>query len=319
MYKAFYGFREDPFGIAPDPRLFFLTEHLKKILDSLVQEITERKRFILITGRMGAGKTTLIHELMVRLNSKIRAIPIYQPCKTFDELLGRVLRELKLSVEKETKGSMLSQLNEYLLQRSAQDETLLIIVDEAQALSQEVLEELRLLCNSDLRKPRLLQEVFLGEPEIQHKLNTKELRQLQQRIEGRCQLQPFSESESRRYIEHRISRVGRSSFDVFTPKAIDVICRYGQGNPRIINRLSYVALSAGYALSKRKIDAPVVKQVCSIFGRQKTSTRQRVESSIDAVIDCFESSPLSMRISYALLAYSLLQWVVFRFLILEGT
>jgi general secretion pathway protein A len=319
MYKEFYGFRENPFGLEPDPKLFFLTEHLKKILDALVREITERKRFILITGRMGAGKTTLIHELMARLNSKIRAIPVYQPCKTFDELLGTVLRELKLSVEKVTKDSMLSQLNEYLLQRSARDESLLIIVDEAQALSQEVMEELRLLCNSDLRKPRLLQEVFLGEPEIQHKLNTKELTQLQQRIESRCQLRPFSEIESRRYIEHRLSRVGRSSFDVFTAKAIDLICRYGQGNPRTINSLSYMALSAGYALSKRTIDASVVKHVCSIFGKQKTRTRQRVESSIDAVINRFESSPVSMRISYALLAYSLLQWIVFRLLILEGT
>jgi len=318
MYKDFYGFREDPFAPDFDPRLFFLTEHLKKVLDSLVHEIKERKQFILITGEKGIGKTTLIHELMARLNSDIRAVPIYQPCKTFDELLERVLRELKVSMGKKTKSSMLAQLNEYLLQRSAQDETLLIIVDEAQTMNREVMEEVRLLCNSDPRKPRLLQEVFLGEPEIQHKLNTRELRQLQQRIGSRHQLQPFSESESRQYIEHRLNRMGRSSFDVFIPKTINLICRYGKGNPQIINMLSYMALSAGYALSKRKIDATVVKGVRSIFNSQKPSMLQRMESSIDAVIDRFESSPLSMRISFALLAYSLLQWIVFRFLVLEG-
>jgi general secretion pathway protein A len=319
MYKAFYGFRENPFALDSGPTLFFLTEPLKKVLEALLHEIKERKQFILVIGKRGIGKTTLIHELMARLDSKIKAVPIYQPCKTFDELLGAVLQELKLSTGKETKGIMLSQLNDYLLQRSAQDETLLIIVDEAQAMSREVMEELRLLCNSDPRKPRLIQEVFLGEPEIQNKLNTQELRQLQQRIGSKYQLELFSESDSRQYIEHRLSRLGKSSSDVFTPGAIDLICRYGQGTPQIINRLSYTALSAGYALSKRKIDATVAKGVCSIFDSQKPSVRQRMENSIDAVIDRFESSPLSMRISYALLAYSLLQWIVFRFLILEGT
>jgi general secretion pathway protein A len=319
MYKTFYGFREDPFALDSDPTLFFLTEHLKKLLDTLLHEIKERKQFILVTGKRGIGKTTLIHEVMARLNSKIRAVPIYHPCKTFDQLLGSVLRELKIPMEKETKSSMLAQLDEYLVQRSAHDETLLIIVDEAHAMSREVMEELRLLCNSDPRKQRLIQEVFLGEPEIQNKLNTRELRQLQQRIGSRYHLEPFSESDSRQYIEHRLSRFGKSSSDVFTPRTIDLICRYGQGNPQIINRLSYTALSAGYALSKKKIDATVAKGVCSIFNSQKPNMRQRMESSIDAVIDRFESSPLSMRISYALLVYSLLQWIVFRFFILEGT
>jgi general secretion pathway protein A len=318
MYKAFYGFREDPFAPDLDPRVFFLTEHLKKVLDSLAHEIKERKQFILITGEKGIGKTSLIHELMGRLNSNIRAVPIYQPCRTFDELLERILRGLKVSVAQETKGSMLSQFNEYLLHRSAQDQTLLIIVDEAQTMNREAMEELRLLCNSDPRKPRLLQEVFLGEPEIHKKLNTRELKQLQQRLGSRYLLQPFTESESRQYIEHRLNRMGRSSFDVFIPETIDLICRYGKGNPQIINMLSYMALSAGYALSKRKVDTTVVKGVCSIFNSQKPCMRQRMESSIDAAIDRFESSPLSMRISFALLAYSLFQWIVFRFFILEG-
>jgi general secretion pathway protein A len=319
MHKEFYGFSEEPFALEPDPRLFFPTEQLNEILDLLVQEITERKRFVLVTGKTGTGKTTLIHQLIGRLDPKIRAIPIYQPCKSFEELLGTILRELKLPLGKGTKGFMLSQLNEYVLQRSALDETLLIIVDEAQTLSTEAMEDLRLLSNSDPRRPKFLQELFIGNPEIQNRLKSRDLRQLQQRIAVRCQIPPFTQSESGRYIEYRLSRVGGRLTDVFTPKAVDLICRYGQGVPRVINMLSYLALSAGYTLSRKRIDVPAVKELSSILERQKPSLRQRLEISLDAVFDRFESSPLSMRISYALLAYSILQWVVFYLLTLERT
>jgi general secretion pathway protein A len=319
MHKEYYGFSEEPFALDPDPRFFFPTEPLNGILELLIQEITERKRFILVTGGTGTGKTTLIHQLLGRLDPKIRAVPIYQPCKTFEELLGIILRELKVPFGKETKGFMVSQLNEYVLQRSALDETLLIIVDEAQTLSTEAMEDLRLLSNSDPRRPKFLQELFIGDPEIQNRLKSRDLRQLQQRIAVRCQIPPLTHSESVRYIEYRLSRVGRRLTDVFTPKAVDLIGRHGQGVPRVINMLSYLTLSAGYTLSRKKIDAPAVKEVCSILERLKPSLRQRLEISLDAAFDRFESSPLSMRISYALLAYSILQWIVFYLLTLERT
>ncbi len=310
MYKTFYGFSEEPFTLNPNPKFLFLAENHKEVLDSLVGGITEGKEFLLLTGEAGTGKTTLIHELISMLHPKVKAVPIYQPCKTFDELLEVILQDLKLPLEERNRSSMLSQFNEYLFRRSADHGALLIILDEAQDLNNEVLEELRLLCNSDRRRPRLLQEVFVGQPKILDKLNSTDLRQLQQRIAIRCQLRPLGKKESRQYLNHRLTRGGSCRLDVFTPDATDSIYRYSKGVPRVINMLCYIALSAGYALSKKKVDAAVIKEVCSLLDTQKQRWWERIEISIGTFINRFEKSPWITKISYALFAYAFLEYIV---------
>jgi general secretion pathway protein A len=166
MFKEFYGFSEDLFALEPNPRFFFLTENHKKVLLHLVYGITEAKGFTLLLGETGTGKTTFILHLLSMLGLHIKAIPIFDPPKTFDDLLGVILRELKLPLQEGNGKSRLWQLNEYLYQRSAQNETLLIIVDEAQNLSKELLEQLRLLCSPDPIRPRFLQGFLVGQPDI---------------------------------------------------------------------------------------------------------------------------------------------------------
>jgi general secretion pathway protein A len=308
MYKEFYGFSEEPFALKPDPEFLFLTEYHKNVLDSLMQGITGRKGYLLVTGETGTGKTILLHQLMLMLDPKVKAVLLNQPSETFDELLKNILRDLDLPLGEQGKSFMLLQLHEYSLQKSSQEETLLILVDEAQELNEEVMEELRMLCSPDPRKPGpgSVQIVFVGDPEIEQKLKSQNLRQLLQRIAVTCRLRPLSEGESRQYIEHRLNRVGSSILDVFTPAAIDLICRYSEGNPLGINMLCYMAISGGCALSKKKVDAAVVETVFPILGRQKPSRWKEVKRPIEAFLDHVENSSLITKITYMLLAYSIL-------------
>lgn len=317
MSKEFFGFSEEPFGLDLDPRFFFLTENHRKVLYSLVYGVTQTNGFVLLIGETGTGKTTFIHHLMSMLSPHIKVIPIFQPPQTFDELLEFILRELKLPLEEGSGSSRLWQLNEYLYQRSAQNETLLIILDEAQKLTKELMEQLRLLCNPDPIRPRFLQGFLVGEPDIADKLDSWDLRALKQRIVIRRQLRPLTEEESRQYIEHRLREVGSSLEEVFTPEAAALICRHSRGIPRGIHILCYLALSTGYVLSQKKIDTPLIERILPLLDMQKPSVPQPMESPAMAFIHRLTKSPRMMRISYALLAYSLVIWLLFFFLNLK--
>ena len=313
MYKEFYNFSEDPFALEPDPRFFFLTEKHRKVLFSLVYGITDTKGFTLLLGETGTGKTTFIRHLLSMLGPHITAIPIFDPPKTFDELLLAVLRELKLPLEEGNGSSSLGQFNEYLYQRSVQDETLLIIVDEAQNLSKELLEQLRLLCNPDLTRPRFLQGFLVGEPDIADKLNSWDLRALNQRIVIRRQLRPLTQEESRQYIDHRLKEAGSSLEAIFTPEAAALICRHSRGIPRVIHILCLLALSTGYVLSQKRIDTPFIERILPLLDKEKRSVSQIGEGPARAFFDRLANSPWIMKISYVLLAYSFISGIIFFF------
>jgi general secretion pathway protein A len=317
MFKEFYGFSEDLFALEPDPRFFFLTENHKKVLLHLVYGITEAKGFTLLLGETGTGKTTFILHLLSMLGLHIKAIPIFDPPQTFDDLLGVILRELKLPLQEGNGRSRLWQLNEYLYQRSAQNESLLIIVDEAQNLSKELLEQLRLLCSPDPIRPRFLQGFLVGEPDIADKLDSWDLRALKQRIVIRRQLRPLTEEESRQYIEHRLREVGSSLEEVFSPEAAALICRHSRGIPRLIHILCYLALSRGYVLSQKKVDAPLIERILPLLDTQKSRVPQPMESPAMTFIGRLAETPPMIRISYALLVYSLVIWLLFLFLNLK--
>ena len=257
MYNEFFGFSEKPFELTPDPRFIFFTPSLRKALSSVIYWIKERGGFISIVGEAGTGKTILIHSLLNSLDEKVKTILIFHTTVSFNDLLGVILRELGLwDVEKSEKG-LWDQLAQYATQIAAKDETLVIIIDEAQKLTEEVMEKLKMFSNLESKAIKI---VFVGQPELEDKLNLKNLTQLKQMIRVKCQIKALSEEESKEYIDHRLRYVGSSSLEIFTPESIPMICQYAKGIPRIINTLCDVAFLIGYRLFKKKIDVSIVRE-----------------------------------------------------------
>ncbi len=325
MHNEFYAFTQEPFALTPDPGFIFLTDHHINLVDSLVEGIKQRKGFMLLTGEKGVGKTTLIHHFLSLLGGSIKAIPVFQPYPTIEGLLQYILQTLKLPSEGGNKSFLIAQFEEYLIHKAGLEETPVIIIDEAQNLIPEVLEELRLLAAPDPRKPKFLQEILVADSGFEEMLNSNNLQQLTQRIAVRCLLRPLSEEESRRYLEHRLAKVGGTLSQVFTPEAIAFIIQKSKGIPRAINMLGYLALSAGYALSQKKIDVPLLEKVFPLLeggrpkvlqlpGKEKAVAPKPIEGAWDKLSDRLARSPRIIRISYALLAYSVVIWLILLFL-----
>lgn len=226
----------------------------------MIYGIRERRGFISITGEVGTGKTTLLYTLMNNLSEKVKTVFIYHTNTTFEQLLKNILLELGVDVEDQDKVALLRKLNTYLIHQLDQQSTVAVIIDEAQNLSKDVMEELRMLSNLETCKTKLLQLVLVGQPELELKLNSSELRQLKQRIGIRRQIKPLSPKESRKYIEHRLHLVGSTTFKVFTPQAVSMICKYSKGIPRNINVISENAFLIGYSLSKKRINGQIIKE-----------------------------------------------------------
>jgi general secretion pathway protein A len=258
MYTEFYGLSEKPFELTPDPRFLFLTPNHRETIASMREGIRNRRGFISVTGEVGTGKTILIHFLLSKLEAegKVKTVFIFHPTLTFKELLKNILLELDLEVMTAGKRALLHQLNECLTQRAAKDETLVVIIDEAQGLSKEVMCELGML-----PKLEAFQIIFVGQPEFDDKLNLQGLRQLRQKIGIKGQIRALTEGESKDYIDHRLRLVGSSSSQTFTPRTISMICSHAQGIPRIINILCDNAFLTGYSLSQKKIDVDIIHEV----------------------------------------------------------
>jgi general secretion pathway protein A len=259
MYNQFYNFSEDPFNDAPDPRFLFLSESHKKALDAMIAGIDGRKGFISISGEAGTGKTILIQQLLNRLEKKTKTVFIYHPHITFEDLLRETLLELNLPLENQNKASLMKQFNASLTQRLTHDGNLVIFIDEAQSLGEEVLVELQAFSNLGTSISNLLQIVFVGQPGLEIRLNTKGLRQLEQKIKIRCQIRTLTDEECKKYIDHRLRLVGSSLSKVFTPEAMPLICQYAEGIPRIINNICHNAFWIGYLLSQERLDFTVIE------------------------------------------------------------
>jgi type II secretory pathway predicted ATPase ExeA len=270
----FYGFSEDPFDISPDPKFFFPSESHNEALASLLYGINHKKGFILILGEDGIGKTTIIHHLVSQLNEKVTTLFFPQSHLPFHQILKEMLFKLNLPLGLETKGSMIHELYHHLIRCMERDKTVTVIIDEAQNIGMDVIEEVRLLANLETSTSKLLQIVLVGQPALGEKLRSDVIRQIKQRIVISYRINPLTEEESIRYIDHRLKIVGSSSAEVFTDEALSLICRYAKGNPLVLNTICHNALSVGYGRSEKRITPATVKKVRS---EKETLTPERAQ------------------------------------------
>ena len=258
MYNKLYGFTEKPFELNHDLRFLYLTPSHRDALNSMIDGIKNRRGFVSVTGEVGTGKTTLIYSLLNRLDGNVKAVSIVHPPVTFKELLKTILLELNLGITEENEPAFLYRLAKYLTRKVA-DETIALIIDEGQTLSEDLIQRLHTFSNLE---SKAIQVVLVGQPELEDKINSKgpaQHRQGGMRIKRH--LRALTGEESTDYIDRRLRWVGSSSSQVFTPKAMSMISSYAQGIPRIINTLCDNAFDKGYRLSRKRIDADIVGDV----------------------------------------------------------
>ena len=260
MYLNYFGFKEAPFNITPDPRFLFFSRHHREAFDHVVYGIEKRKGFIELTGEVGAGKTTICRAVLARLSPNIKTALVLNPTLSQTQLLRAILNDLGLGVKGRDRLAYLETLNRFLLEQLGQGHNVALIIDEAQDLIPEVLEQVRLLSNLETDQHKLLQIVLCGQPELKQRLAAPELRQLRQRITVRCHLFPLTEEEMKQYINYRLQTAGWEGTDLFQPEALGAIYRYAQGIPRLVNAVCDVALLAGYVAGSRQVDLRCANQ-----------------------------------------------------------
>jgi general secretion pathway protein A len=271
MYTAFFGLTEKPFAITPDPRYLYLSERHAEALAHLLYGINESGGFIQLTGEVGTGKTTVVRTLLSRVPHHADVAVILNPRVTPVEFLLTICEELGLSIADDYRDSvkeMVDALNRRLLNAHAEGRRIIVLVDEAQNLSIDVLEQVRLLTNLETPTQKLLQIILIGQPELRELLDRTDLRQLAQRITGRYHLKPLSREETKGYVRHRM-RVAGATEEVFTPGALLELHRLSLGIPRVINVACDRALLGAYTQETKKVSASLVRQAAGeVYGRR---------------------------------------------------
>jgi general secretion pathway protein A len=259
VYLTYYQLREPPFNITPDPRFMFFSPKHQEAYNHLLFGIRERKGFIELTGEVGAGKTTVCRKLLDDVGPTCKTALILNPCLSLNQMLRAIVTELHLGLRKTDRLSCLAALNEFVLDQAGRGHDVVLIIDEAQNLSNALLEQIRLLSNLETHDRKLLQIVLMGQPELRAKLASPELRQLRQRITVRYHLQPLNIEETAAYVCHRLSRAGANGKPRFDGSAILQIHNYSGGVPRLINAVCDKTLLAGFVHRADILDEQLVK------------------------------------------------------------
>jgi general secretion pathway protein A len=282
MYETFYGLKEKAFNLNPDPEYFYLSREHEDAYRHLEYAISESKGFAVITGEVGSGKTTLINYLLNKLELDINIGLITNTHIPASQFLKAICREFEIDVDVREKVDIMEIFQDYLLERYAQNERVLLIIDEAQNISPEAMEEIRMLSNLEAEKSHLIQIILLGQPELKYKLQRNDLKQFAQRVSTHYHINGLNKDEVNNYIQYRLKVGEAENLDIFNEDAIELIYRHSLGIPRIINVICDTALVYGYADGIRIIDKGLIETVI----------KEREESGIFSRLD-LDSSDLS--------------------------
>jgi general secretion pathway protein A len=284
MYKAFYHLKRNPFEITPDPSFLFPTKKHNEALASLYYGVQRHKGFVVLTGEVGTGKTLLLRCLLQLLerNDNMAYAYVFNGRLSPLEFLQYVAADFGLAASGKNKSELLQQLARFLIARSQKKLTTVLVVDEAHHLSADILEEIRLLTNLETGEEKLLQILLAGQPELDEKLDSVELRQLKQRIAFRAQLAPLDMNETQGYIERRLQLAGAdsSAATLFPPLTISAVYRHSRGIPRLVNTICENALIAAYAKELRTVTAEIVDEIATDFRLGVTHQPQSERSKL---------------------------------------
>ncbi|MEW6214647.1 MAG: XrtA/PEP-CTERM system-associated ATPase [Nitrospirota bacterium] len=273
MYTSFFGFKCKPFQLTPDPEFLFMGRCHKRALTYLNYGITENSGFILITGEIGTGKTTIIRSMIKSLKEDIKLARINNTLVTSEQLISMINEDFGLDTRNKDKTRILSELTDFLINQYAQGGRSMIIIDEAQNLSPELLEEIRLLSNLETDKSKLLQIILVGQPELNITLSRPELEQLRQRITINTYISPLSREETEAYIKHRLRVAGNEDGVRFEDGVIDAVYDFSKGIPRLINMLCDFALLASFVDERKTIDMDLIREIMSDLVNERPETR----------------------------------------------
>ena len=260
MYTAFYGLREKPFSLTPNPAFLYLSDSHREALAHLVYGLEQGEGFIVLAGEVGTGKTTLCRSLLERIEPDSEIAILFNPSNNDIELLQSISEEFGLVTARRSRRQLVAALNEFLLECHGRGSRAILIVDEAKNLSSATLEQIRLLSNLETASSKLIQIILLGQPELEEKLDSDSLRQLRQRVTVRWSLQPFSPQDTAAYVQHRLTVAAGAAREIFTPGALRQVHRLTGGIPRLINVLCDRALLVGYAEAKHQLGIRSVRQ-----------------------------------------------------------
>ncbi len=263
IYNAYFGFSENPFNISPDPQFLYRSPQHEEALANLVYGVRSRRGFIVLTGEVGTGKTTMLECLRDYMDSqRIEFAFLFNSRINADQFFEMVAYDFDLKCDRKSKTDVLFALNTLLIQQAERGRTCVLMVDEAHNLEWDVLEEIRLLGNLENRQGKLLQIILSGQPELDRKLDASNLRQLKQRIVLRCSLDPLTPDECAAYVQTRLARAGMPNQRIFSPEMLEEIYRRSRGIPRIINLICDNLLVTAFAMEQRTTNFEMLDEVC---------------------------------------------------------
>jgi general secretion pathway protein A len=295
IYNPYFGFTDNPFNISPDPEFLYRSPQHEEALANLIYGVQSRKGFIVLTGEVGTGKTTMLECLRDYLDTiRTEFAFIFNSRLTPDQFFDMMAFDFDLDCDRKSKTDILFALNNLLLQQAERGRTCVLIVDEAHNLEWDVLEEIRLLGNLENRGGKLLQIILAGQPELDRKLDAPNLRQLKQRIVLRCSLDPLEPEEASAYVESRMARAGMPNQTVFPPEILEEVYKRSRGIPRVINLICDNLLVTAFAMERKVTTTEMLDEVCQDLRVEwRGSARERRGRSRYAAEE--ESAPVSLK------------------------